>query len=106
MATKRSFAHGLDFTRAKRVADLALLDYRTRLTKYALTVTWVTPDTADVGFIILDTCMGGQIKVTPTDIEIHVDVPLKFKLFEGAAAQIVKGEVQACVERAKCAGVV
>lgn len=106
MATKRSFAHGLDFTSAQKLTHTALLDYQQRLVKYNLSVQWKDANTADVGFTVLDTRMNGQITVTPKDVEIRVDVPMKFKLFEGMAANVVAQEVRGCVDKAKLAGVV
>lgn len=106
MSTKRSFVHGLDFAAAKKVALRAMQDYQQRLKNYALTINWPTPDRADVSFTVLNTRMHGQILVTPSNIEICVDVPLQFKFFENMAVQVVAKEVKACVDKAKAAGVV
>lgn len=101
VSTLYKFPHGLSKSIATSVVDRALLAYQQRFPGANARIEWVSEDRVVVSFIVFATPVVGTVIVTEEDVCIAVEMPLKFKIFEGMAVKIVGDEVHKHVEQAK-----
>jgi len=98
---KHSVPHALGKELAKKAAVAAFESYRARFAKYNPTATWVTDDRAEISFSAKGMTLSGTLEVTPTSIDMDIDVPFFFRPFKSIAVDKVESEIQKWVDKAK-----
>jgi hypothetical protein len=98
---KHSVAHDLGLERARKVTDSAFASYKAKLMKYHPETRWVSERRAEITFSVKGIKLKGAVEVSPSAIEMELDVPLLFRPFRGVAMGIVEQEIREWVERAK-----
>ena len=102
---KHVVTHDLGQEQAKRVADAAFAAYRARYSQYNPTATWVTDGKANISFNVKGMTMKGTIDVTPSTIEMDVDVPFMLRPFKGVALNVIEEEIKKWIAKAKSGGI-
>lgn len=98
---KHSIPHSLSHALARKATQTALDTYRQRFTEYQPSGEWVTPDRAQVRFVVMGKTLAGVVDVLPDRIDLELDVPLLFRPFRSAAMQVIEDEIRTWIERAK-----
>jgi hypothetical protein len=98
---KHSVPHDLGREKAKAAAEAALASYAARFAQYRPTATWTSPDRADISFSAKGITLTGVLEVTPTSIDIDLDVPFLLRAFKGKALGAVDREIVLWVAKAK-----
>ncbi len=78
---KHSVRHTLAPDRAKDLLDRALGAYRQNYAEYDVATSWLDAETAEVGFKVSGTRIGGRITVCDDCYDIDVRVPWIFRPF-------------------------
>jgi len=97
---KHSVPHDLGKDLAKKATVAAFAAYQERFAKYNPTAAW-SEDRAQISFTAKGITLKGSLEVTPTSIDIDLDVPFLLRPFKGVAQDAVKREISRWVEKAK-----
>ena len=98
---KHSVPHELGREKAKAAAEAAFASYAARFAQYKPTATWITPDRADISFTAKGITLKGVLEVTPTSIDMDLDVPFLLRPFKNKALGAVDREIAVWVDKAK-----
>src|SRR6185436_540679 len=98
---KHVIQHTLDVATAKKVADRAFAEYRTRYPGYDPVLTWQDDRYAKVRFNAKGVHLDGGLRIGEKTIEFELDVPFVFRIFQKRAIEIVDTEVKVWLEKAK-----
>jgi hypothetical protein len=93
--------HDLGQDKAKQVAQAAFDSYKSRYAEYGPKANWVTDKRAEISFSVKGMTLGGTIDVTPSTIEMDLDVPFLLKPFKGKAMAVIEGEIRTWIGKAK-----
>lgn len=103
----KKFPHKTTKEAACNLLQAAVSAYATKFALNKPVVSWASPERADVTAKVLNLPVSGAFVVTDTDLEVHVEIPPQFKVFEPAAvamlAQVVEQQLAAWHARAKIA---
>ena len=91
---KHAIEHDLPPDEARAAAREAVEHYRQRFAKYDPTVTWVDDDHARVAFDAKGMKVEARIALVPRAIEIELDVPWAFRVFQGTAKKVLETELR------------
>ena len=97
---KHVIQHDLDMPTAKRVADRAFAEYKSRFPDYHPSSTWVSDTRADVSFNAKGVKLSGAMLIEPGSIVLDLDVPFLFRLFQSKAIEVIDREVRLWVDKA------
>ncbi len=97
---KHSVQHTLERSRARELLDEALDAYRENYREYEVHTAWVDEETAEVGFRVTGTRIGGQIRVCENRYAIDVKVPWLFRPFRRKITATVDREFERWLQRA------
>lgn len=98
---KHTVPHDLDLDTAKKATAKALESYKERFSDYQPEVSWLDERRAEVQFKALGATLKGLFQLTPSAVEMEMDVPLRFKLFQKKAVDVVDREIKKWIEKAK-----
>lgn len=98
---KHTIEHPLDIDMAKKVANKAFEAYAERFDKYNPTVDWTSDYTAEFGFEAKGVKIGGDLELREKAIDVEMDVPFIFKPFRKKAMDVVEGEIDKWIGKAK-----
>lgn len=98
---KHVVEHDLGQERAKEVAVKALESYAAKFQDYSPRTNWTSPSHADISFKVKGVTLKGAIDVTPTAIELDLDVPFIFRPFKGTALGYIEQAISRWIEKAK-----
>jgi len=98
---KHVIQHDLDTPTAKRVADRAFAEYRTRYPDYRPTLEWVSDRRADVTFNAKGVKLNGAMEIDPGSIALELDVPFLFRPFQKKAMAVIEREVRVWLGKAR-----
>lgn len=102
---KHSFPHDLSVPTAKAVADAACASYQEKLPKNSIKLVWQQSTDkvakAEVSFSVGGTNIKGTLEVQPKLIVMDLNTPFLFRQFEPEAINVVKGEIDAWIAKAK-----
>lgn len=98
---KHSVPHDLEFATAKRVTEKAFETYKEKFASYNPTMRWVNDSRAETTFSVRGTSLKGTFDILPKAIQIDLDVPFLFKMFQSKAIQIIETEIQKWIAKAK-----
>lgn len=98
---KHVMSHDLPPDQAKKVAEHAFDAYRDKYADYNPTLAWVSDSRAKASFKAKGIHFGGAVELRPGEIEFEMKVPFVFRVFEKRALEIIKGELEHWVGKAK-----
>lgn len=98
---KHEIPHDLDVATARKAAEKAFQSYAIRFAKYEPTATWTTDTHCDVAFRVKGVKLEGTIDLTPTSVDLDLDVPFIFRPFKSRALAKIEEEVQTWIDKAK-----
>ena len=98
---KHAVPHDLGQDLAKKVAESAFASYARKFEKYQPKADWVTPKRANISFSVKGMTLKGALEVSPTTIEMDLDVPFLLKPFKGTAISVIETEIRAWIAKAK-----
>jgi hypothetical protein len=98
---KHSVPHDLGKDAAKRAAVAAFDSYKQRFAQYKPTTSWTSDDHADISFSAKGITLKGQLDVTPTSIDMDLDVPFLLRPFKDKALGAVDQEIISWIAKAK-----
>ncbi len=98
---KHDIPHNLDPDLAKLAARKAAEAYGKRFAEYDYRARWVTPERVELGFSVMGKRLEGVMTVHPKRLELEMDVPFMFRVFQGKAIQIIEKEARQWLERAR-----
>lgn len=98
---KHAIPHDLGFETAKLATTKAFAGYMERFADFNPSATWVTDTRAEVSFNAKGVTLTGAVEVLPNSIEIELEVPFIFRIFQGRAMSVIEGQIQQWVDKAK-----
>jgi hypothetical protein len=97
---KHEISHTLDLATARRVADRAFAEYKSRFSGYEPTLRWVDDRKAEISFNAKGLRLEGAIKVAERVISLDLDVPFLFRPFQKKAIEVIDREVKVWLGKA------
>lgn len=97
---KHTIDHNLDVATARKVADRAFAEYKSRFPDYEPTVSWVNEERADISFNAKGVKLKGALEISPKAITMDLDVPFLFRPFQKKAIEVIEREVKVWIGKA------
>jgi hypothetical protein len=101
---KHSVPHELGRERAKKVAESALSTYAQKYSNYNPTVTWTTPNRAELSFKVKGMSLSGVVEVLDRSIDLDIDVPFLLRPFKSQALSVIDAEINEWIKKANAEG--
>ncbi len=98
---KHTIVTGLDAALSKKAIERAMEAYKARFAEYNPRFDWKTADMGEFGFKAKGVGLGGTIRVRDENIDVDMDVPFLFRIFQGKAMEVIHEQVMFWVEKAK-----
>jgi hypothetical protein len=98
---KHAVHHNLGQEKAKQVAQAAFAAYQDRYAKYAPQANWVSDRRAEISFSVKGMKLSGAMQVSPTEIEMELDVPFVLRPFKGKALGVIEEEIKKWISKAQ-----
>jgi hypothetical protein len=98
---KHTIHTGLEQTLAKKAIDKAMDAYKARFADYNPRFDWTSADKGAFGFNAKGVALGGTVHVHDHKVDVEMEVPFLFKIFQGRAMQVIEEQVQLWVEKAR-----
>lgn len=98
---KQTIDTNLDKARSKKAIDKAMDDYKARFAEYSPRFDWTTEDTGDYSFSAKGVKLAGTLHVLDNKVDVEMNVPFLFKIFQGRAMGVIRDQVVFWVEKAK-----
>lgn len=98
---KHTIDTGLDFARSKKAIDKAMDAYKERFSEYSPRYDWVGDDRGEFSFNAKGVKLNGTIVVREHKVDVDMNVPLLFRVFQGKAMSVIEDQVNIWVEKAK-----
>ena len=98
---KHTIDTGLELADSKRAIEKAMEAYQARFAEYSPRFSWKTASAGEFGFTAKGVEIGGTIVVHDHKIDVDMNVPFLFRIFQGRAMAVVTEEVQKWVDRVK-----
>lgn len=98
---KHTIQTGLDLSRSKLAIDKAMEAYKARFSDYNPRFDWTTDTRGEFGFKAKGVALGGTIVVHDQKVDVDMEVPFLFRIFQGKAMEVIEDEVKLWVEKAK-----
>ena len=98
---KQTIDTNLDKARSKIAIDKAMDEYKKRFAEYTPRYDWTTEDSGDFSFSAKGVKLAGTIRVRDNKVDVEMDVPFLFKIFQGSAMKVIQEQVEHWVEKVK-----
>lgn len=98
---KKVISHDLGQDKAKKVINRAAQEYSDKYPEYQPTFMWKSDSQAVLSLTVMRKSISATITLHPTNVEVELEVPPAFKMFEGKAMSAIDGEVQKWLKKAK-----
>lgn len=98
---QKVIGHDLDKAKAKKVIDKAVAEYTGKYPQYKPSFEWLDHNTAKLSLTAMGATITAGITLNDSNVTVDLEVPKKFKLFEGAAMKAIDEEVQKWLKKAK-----
>jgi hypothetical protein len=98
---KHTIQTGLDLARSKVAIGKAMDAYKARFAEYNPRFDWTSDARGEFGFKAKGVALGGSIVVHDGQVDVDMEVPFLFRIFQGKAMEVIEDEVRLWVERAK-----
>jgi hypothetical protein len=100
-AMKHTIETGLELADSKRAIDKAMQAYSERFAEYSPRFSWKTANAADFGFTAKGVDIAGTMLVHDHKVDVEMNVPFLFRIFQGRAMAVVTEQVELWVGRVK-----
>jgi hypothetical protein len=98
---KHTIDTGLNVPDSKRAIEKAMDEYKARFAEYNPRFDWKTETSGEFGFKAKGVSLAGTISIRENKIDVDMDVPFLFKIFQGKAMDVIKEQVNVWVGRVK-----
>ena len=98
---KHTIDTGLDLPSSKRAIDHAMAAYKERFADYQPRFAWASAERGEFGFNAKGVSLGGTLLVREGKIDVDMEVPFLFRVFQGKAMQVIEEQVQLWVGKVK-----
>ena len=98
---KHTIDTNLDKARSKIAIDKAMDEYKRRFADYAPRYDWVNDDAGEFSFSAKGVKLEGTIRVRDQKVDVDMDVPFLFRIFQGSAMKVIQDQVELWVEKVK-----
>jgi len=98
---KKTIDTNLDKARSKVAIGKAMDEYKKRFAEYSPRYEWTTDDQGDFSFSAKGVKLEGTIKVRDNKVDVDMDVPFLFRIFQGQAMKVIQDQVELWVEKVK-----
>ncbi len=98
---KHFVRHDLPPDLARKAAEAAIQSYTERFSEYHPTVQWVTDQLAEVAFKVKGVALKAKVELHDDAIAADMDVPFLLRMFQKKATEIIDGEIQTWIGKAK-----
>lgn len=98
---KQTIDTNLDKARSKIAIDKAMDEYKKRFAEYSPRYDWTTEDGGEFSFSAKGVKLEGTIRVSDNKVDVEMDVPFLFKIFQGSAMKVIQEQVERWVEKVK-----
>jgi hypothetical protein len=98
---KHAYTHNLDEETAVLAVNRAIEYYQEKFAEYSPTAEWVSDRRLVVSFSGGGEKLEGQLTVTPTEIEVSLEVPFLLRMFQEPAIAIIGKEINVWVDKAQ-----
>ncbi len=98
---KHTIETGLDEALSKKAIEKAMEAYKARFAEYSPRFDWTSQDMGEFGFSAKGIALNGTIRVRDKSMDVDMDVPFLFRIFQGRAMDIIKDQMAIWIEKAK-----
>jgi hypothetical protein len=98
---KHVIKHDLDMDLVKKATHHAMDAYAARFAKYDPEANWNTETNATIRFTAKGVTLEGTLDLRPKEIELQLDVPFVFKMFQKKAVGIIDSEITEWLGKAR-----
>jgi hypothetical protein len=98
---KKTIDTNLDKARSKIAIDKAMDAYKKRFAEYTPRYDWTTDDSGEFSFNAKGVKLSGSIRVRDHAVDVDMDVPFLFRIFQGKAMEVIQEQVEEWVEKVK-----
>lgn len=98
---KHVIKHDLEIEMARKAMKKAFEAYVAKFEKYKPTASWKDENNVQIGFEAKGIKLGGDVSLRPNEIEVDMTVPFLMKPFQNKAIEVVEGEINEWIGRAK-----
>lgn len=98
---KHTIHTGLEQALAKKAIDKAMDAYKARFAEYNPRFDWTSADKGAFGFKAKGVTLGGTVHVHDHKVDVEMEVPFLFRIFQGKAIEVIEEQVQIWVEKAR-----
>ncbi len=98
---KHIIKHDLSMDLVKKATQKAMDTYGARFSEYDPQATWNSDTNATISFTAKGVTLEGTLDLRPKEIELQLDVPFLFKVFQKKAVNIIDSEINEWLQRAR-----
>ena len=98
---KKTIPTNLDKARSKIAIEKAMQAYKARFAEYSPRYEWTSDDAGEFGFDAKGIKLSGTIRIEDQRVDVEMEVPFLFKIFQGRAMKIIEDQVELWVEKVK-----
>jgi len=98
---KHTVPHNLPLDLAKKAADAALQEYRTKYPNFDPLVTWTDEHTAQIELKAKGLSLKGVFEILPDAVAMDMEVPLLLRPFKQKALEVIEQQILQWIDRAK-----
>lgn len=98
---KKTIPTNLDKARSKIAIEKAMQAYKARFAEYSPRYEWTSDDAGEFGFDAKGIKLSGTIRIEDQQVDVEMEVPFLFKIFQGRAMKIIEDQVELWVEKVK-----
>ncbi len=98
---KHSISHDVAPPLAKKAAERAFEAYKAKYSEYQPTLHWRDDDHASIEFRVKGVHLHGAFTLRPHVVDLELDVPFVFRIFQKRAIEVIESEVRLWLEKAK-----
>lgn len=98
---KQTIDTNLDKARSKIAIDKAMDEYKKRFAEYSPRYDWTSEDSGEFSFNAKGVKLQGTIRVRDNKVDVDMDVPFLFRIFQGSAMKVIQEQVEHWVEKVK-----
>jgi hypothetical protein len=98
---KHTIQTGLEQPLAKKAIEKAMEAYKARFADYNPRFEWTSADRGAFGFNAKGVSLGGTVHVHDHKVDVEMEVPFLFRVFQGRAMEVIEDQVRVWVEKAR-----
>ena len=98
---KHTIDTGLDKAMSKKAIDKAMEAYKADFAEYSPRFDWTSDERGEFAFNAKGVKLNGNILVLDQKVEVDMQVPLLFRVFQSRAMKVIEDQVRVWVEKAR-----